>query len=94
MYGEDEEKWIKDNPEVYLDELDLKDAPILIWDFQKAPPSLQRLSINGGDEDWLILIKKEIYVNSYINFLNCWAFPDIDVHDIGSGYLVLISSHA
>lgn len=27
---------------------------VTVWSFEDAPPSLQALSPNGGDEDWLV----------------------------------------
>lgn len=32
-----------------------KPNAIIIWRFEDAPEHLQRLSGNGGDEDWLLL---------------------------------------
>lgn len=47
-----------------------QDKPdILIWRFDTAPPELAALSTNGGDEDWIAIIRKELYDSMYIPFL-------------------------
>ena len=42
-------------------------ADIIMWEFHHAPLELQ-ISV-GGDEDWVVVLKKDFYENKYIPFL-------------------------
>lgn len=76
----------------------LGSADIFMWKFSNAPQELQDLSINGGDEDWLVILDKEMYERDYIGFLEEGLSPSIgcccvDEFAIGK-YIMLIGSHA
>lgn len=68
---------------------------IRVWRFEDAPPEFQALSTNGGDEDWVALVPKEL-AEKYIHWLECPAFGCCDVSDypLESGAVVRIGSHA
>lgn len=50
-----------------------KTVPIKVWRFSEAPPCLQALSTNGGDEDWLALVPNSL-ANEYIPWLEGQSF--------------------
>lgn len=76
----------------------LDNADIFIWRFSNAPKELQALSVNGGDEDWLVLVKEYLYSRYYIPFLEDGMQGGIggcNVDTFRTGeYLMLIGSHA
>ncbi len=73
-------------------------ADIFMWRFYNAPEELQKLSLNGGDEDWLVIVKAEFYNNKYIPFLDEGVNGSIGRCDIQkfiiNDYVMLIGSHA
>lgn len=71
--------------------------PVLVWPFDSAPESLRKLSDNGGDEDWLVLVRPNgmrgmlsMYVPAWIEKLG----NDVDRYDLEDGSTVFIGSHA
>lgn len=74
---------------------------IIVWRFEDAPEEYRRLSTNGGDEDWVILIPVEL---SEPNDKRCYGCEYIFDHfDAGNepqrfvledNSIVLIGSHA
>ena len=68
---------------------------IRVWRFQDAPLKYQRLSRNGGDEDWIAVVPAEIYEKIYITWLDvpCFGACNVEEHDI-PGYKVVIGCHA
>lgn len=60
---------------------------ITVWPFCDAPASLQRLSSNGGDEDWLAFVPDSL-VGTYIGWLDRgsqFGVFCVDVHPIKGG---------
>ena len=43
-------------------------GPIQVWRFQDAPAELRALSPEGGDEDWLAVIPKELADETWVDF--------------------------
>ena len=69
---------------------------IQVWRFQDAPERLQRLSNNGGDEDWLALIPVSLR-DEWISWLEeggPFGCCDVQSVDMPDGSLVKIGSHA
>lgn len=79
-------------------------SPILLWRFEDAPDELQKLSTNGGDEDWLAEIPP-----SYFKDKDCDYFGPLPVyglyntghqdpeevpHPFKEGWKVRIGSHS
>ena len=71
-----------------------KALAIQVWRFNEAPQVLQDMSDNGGDEDWVALVPKEM-ADGYIGWLDSPAFGCccIDEHKWGD-YRVYIGCHA
>ncbi len=71
--------------------------PIKVWRFEDAPPTLQALSINGGDEDWLAVIPPHLK-DEYISWLECSglfdSMDDPQIYKLETGEIVYIGSHA
>lgn len=71
---------------------------IAIWRFENAPGYLKDLSNNGGDEDWIAVLKKDFYDNHYIGFLeqgSPFGCCDVEKHTYDNeGLVILIGSHA
>lgn len=77
--------------------------PILVWKFYDAPESLQTLSDNGGDEDWLAVVPEGY---GYIGWIEggsqfgCCGVQTVhhvtvmELPDTYSGATVYIGSHA
>ena len=73
-------------------------ADIFIWRYHNAPQELKDLSVNGGDEDWLVIMKEEVQDQYYIPFLEEGLSGGIgcccvDYFKMGD-YLMAIGSHA
>lgn len=68
-------------------------AFIIVWRFLDAPKHLQHLSTNGGDEDWLALVPKELCGQAM--WLECTHFGccDVSEYDVDEGK-VYIGSHS
>jgi len=73
--------------------------PILVWEFEYAPAEYQKLSTNGGDEDWLAFIPTETWLK-----MNCliplwmhsgtdFGICDSDIYYLADG-VVVIGCHA
>jgi len=72
-----------------------KDRMIKIWKFEDAPMEYQKLSTNGGDEDWIAFIPKEL-AGEYIGFLevgNEFAVCNKEEYRVDGG-IIIIGSHA
>lgn len=39
---------------------------IYVWRFEEAPEEYRRLSDNGGDEDWLVLVPSHVANDNWI----------------------------
>jgi len=80
---------------VALDATTTDDKLIRVWRYKDAPPELQALSDNGGDEDWLAVVPDAIDRNPYISWLAipCFGFCDVDQYPI-AGAMVYIGCHA
>ena len=86
--------------DVYLDPPRASGAapePILVYRFHEAPATLQALSPNGGDEDWLAILPPSIGDTS-IGWCEQPAFGCSGVeeypHPTKRGYRIRIGSHA
>ncbi len=73
---------------------------IYVWRFEDAPETLQNLSDNGGDEDWIAAAPTEEFKNAYIGWIVGAGFdtccePQIyENPDAMPGYTIYIGSHA
>lgn len=65
---------------------------ISVWEFTAAPEELRRLSINGGDEDWLALVPGPM-AGLYMPWLDSLGCCCVDEHRFGD-FVVYIGSHA
>lgn len=66
---------------------------ILVYRWKDAPQQWKDLSTNGGDEDWLAFVPKQLE-SEYMPFLEEGRFGNlVDSYDVDGG-VVLISSHA
>lgn len=68
---------------------------IRVWSFGDAPEPLQRLSTNGGDEDWLAWVPPTL-ADAHIAWLESGPFGSctIDRYGLPDGTVVYIGSHA
>jgi hypothetical protein len=68
---------------------------IKVWPFHHAPPELQALSDNGGDEDWLALVPPSLK-GQWIGWLEVGRFGVCDVNEYlqPDGSVVCIGVHA
>lgn len=64
---------------------------IHIWPFDKAPPVLRNLSINGGDEDWVAAIPPGMGNPYWIESLGVCS---VDYFESADGWVIAIGSHA
>lgn len=71
----------------------LPHSDIFIWKFDNAPKELRELSINGGDEDWLVVMKKDFANQEYLYLLRGIGVCCIDCFEIGD-WVMLIGSHS
>lgn len=69
--------------------------PILVWRFDDAPEEYQRLSVHGGDEDWLAVLPLPL-ADAWIGWLESGPFGiyDISRHRLDDGRVVCIGAHA
>lgn len=74
-----------------------KEAVISIWRFDDAPIEMQRMSTNGGDEDWIILFPVGMTEDNmpweFDKMVRAMAVCDADYHTI-DGRLFAITCHA
>lgn len=68
----------------------IHDNFVRVWQFGDAPPELQALSTNGGDEDWLAVVPPGL-AKAYFPWLDCEAFGcceriEIDVDEAGGAF--------
>ena len=78
--------------------------PILVWEFHNAPEVLQKLSDNGGDEDWLAVCPPRFTENrnrftvipDWMTYGENFGCADVSEykHPTKPGYVVVIGSHA
>lgn len=77
------------------DERDLGKA-VIVWPFADAPAELKSLSLNGGDEDWVIFIPRVLAANRNIEWVECGTvFGDESPqrYEVDDG-VIYITSHA
>lgn len=71
---------------------------IRVWEFHDAPEELRKLSTNGGDEDWLVLIpaslKEKILQYGTPSWIERMGACDVDQHDLENGDVVFIGAHS
>lgn len=70
--------------------------PAIVWRFQDAPKHLQVLSQNGGDEDWLVEVPREMFYDgtpNWIERMDCDT-PQQYEHPTKPGWYVCIGAHA
>jgi hypothetical protein len=81
----------------------MEKEPIKIWRFEDAPKEYQKLSTNGGDEDWLALMPNKFNGGDIPIFLQEWqegmafGYCNVDEYKIkikNKIYKVIIGSHA
>lgn len=96
---EDDERELLAGAEVAIEDmLESHKAPVIhVWRFTDAPQVLQEMSDNGGDEDWVALVPKEMADadGGYIGWLESSSFGCccINEHEWGD-YRVYIGCHA
>ena len=71
----------------------MKNDPILVWRFNDAPIEYQELSTNGGDEDWLALVPKDMEIPMWLEDNTSFGRYCVDKFDFKEGVL-LIGCHA
>lgn len=92
--NENEEEWTA----ALEFELVLCKPPIIVYKFDDAPEILKKLSLHGGDEDWLFEIPyyliKEDQDNMLLNWINNLSYETSTYpHPTKSGWEVRIISH-
>jgi len=83
--------------EVTLESLMIVDDCIQVWAFSQAPECLQKLSTNGGDEDWIALIPPSHLTDSkeLPSWIDSSQFGCCDVQKIEvDKWIIAIGSHA
>lgn len=80
------------------EDMEADQPPIAVWRFEQAPKDLQRLSQNGGDEDWLAEVPPHL-VGDDIGWMDQgtrFGCCDVDEfpHPWRPGWVVRIGSHA
>lgn len=71
-------------------------APIHVWPFEDAPKRFQRLSRNGGDEDWIAVVPAD-YTGPFIGWAEegtPFGWCDVQRFDLRDGRTVYIGSHS
>lgn len=72
------------------------DNALIVWDFAKAPACLRELSLNGGDEDWLIYVRPGVLAAGetpmWIDRMDYHG--NADRFDLPDGSAVIITAHA
>lgn len=71
---------------------------IKVYRFHDAPYSLKKLSTNGGDEDWIAIVPRNIWEkeHGYIGWLesgSSFGCCNVDMFEF-ENFLVFIGSHA
>ena len=69
---------------------------IRLWRFYDAPPDLQALSENGGDEDWLMVVPP-VLANMYIPWAEqggSFGCCSVDRYILDDGSMVYIGAHS
>ncbi len=69
---------------------------IKVWRFEDAPKKYRKLSTSGGDEDWVVLLPKELYQSDcfwvgWLGHIDTCHEPDLFEQKDGSA--VYIGSH-
>ena len=71
-------------------------AATVLWRWKDAPEEYKKLSGHGGDEDWVIIIPKDmagwspfLMVGDYLT-----GFGWLDEHELDGGDWVVICAHA
>ena len=88
----------------------MSNKSISIWRFDDAPAILRHLSINGGNEDWVVVVSQEwldkvqgywspltlfdLGGHSDVDYDDHWGFVQKHIHPINADLLVFITSHA
>ena len=70
--------------------------PIMVWAFHDAPKKYQRLSKNGGDEDWIALVPVR-QKSQYIGWLQsgtAFGVCSTDEHKLPTGETIYIGVHS
>jgi len=73
--------------------------PILVWAFHEAPEELQKLSTNGGDEDWIAVVPAHYRATpswlegGYYNSFGCSEIEQ-HPHPTDAGLRVYIGCHS
>jgi hypothetical protein len=72
--------------------------PIVVYRFEDAPENLQKLSDNGGDEDWLAIVPPHLK-DAWLGWMDegsefgCYKVQKINHPDL-EGYEIRIGSHS
>jgi hypothetical protein len=69
-----------------------KKEPIKVWRFSDAPSDLQKLSTNGGDEDWIAAVADEQEVPNWIH-TSAFGCCCVDKYYYGK-YTIYIGAHS
>jgi len=66
----------------------------MVWPFRDAPTFLQALSVNGGDEDWVVLIPLGLGdpLPAWIEFTD--SMRDPIRYTLTTGHVVYIGAHS
>lgn len=69
-----------------------------VWRFEDAPEEYQKLSTNGGDEDWLVLIPAQIvdkifYYEDMPYWMEKMGCCSVDKYPLENGDIVVIGAH-
>lgn len=76
----------------------MTETAITIWPFNEAPEHLQRLSTNGGDEDWVVIFPDGMTVDnmpwSIERAIDALQVCDTSYYSAPDGRLVAITCHA
>lgn len=70
--------------------------PITVYQFDEAPKELQKLSTNGGDEDWLVELPPGYEEHGTPYWIDCTGSYQTDhyKHPFKTDWKVVIGSHA
>lgn len=63
--------------------------PILLWPFEVAPEKYRRLSENGDDEEWLMVVPRDSWLPTDWMYLS----ERVDHYDLPDGVTVVVGSH-
>ena len=69
--------------------------PIQVWPYERAPIEYQKLSMHGGDEDWIVVVpavyaKDDIYIRWLDRIDTC---NEPSRHELPNGDVVYIGTH-